>query len=76
MEPAPQEGWSAVIANVLISYGALITDGHIRRVRSCANPDCTFLFYDESRNGSRQWCDPARCGNLLAVRRHRSQAQQ
>ena len=65
------EGWRALMAAVAVSYCRLLVSGQIGRVRSCANPDCSFLFVDDSYNASRRWCDPAACGNLLAVRRHR-----
>jgi predicted RNA-binding Zn ribbon-like protein len=64
-------GWDAVIAAVLYSYGGLLAKRQPQRLRCCASPHCTFLFYDESRNGSRRWCDPAMCGNLHGVREHR-----
>lgn len=34
----------------------------IGRVRECAAPDCTFIYVDTSRNGSRRWCAMERCG--------------
>jgi predicted RNA-binding Zn ribbon-like protein len=66
------KGWPAVMAAVAASYAALLVGGGISRVRACANPDCSFIFYDDSRNGSRRWCDVAVCGNLLKVRSHRA----
>jgi predicted RNA-binding Zn ribbon-like protein len=65
------DGWPAVIALVAESYAELLVGGGLARVRVCANPDCSFVFYDESRNGSRRWCDVRACGNLMRVRRHR-----
>ncbi|MBV8999090.1 MAG: CGNR zinc finger domain-containing protein [Solirubrobacterales bacterium] len=67
--------WGAVIAAVLTSYGQLLESGHADRVRRCANPHCTWLFYDESRNASRRWCDPHVCGNLQGVRAHRDRSR-
>jgi predicted RNA-binding Zn ribbon-like protein len=42
------------------------------RLRECANPDCDLIFYDETRNGQRRWCDMATCGNRLKQARHRT----
>lgn len=67
--------WTAVIAAVLTSYGRLFENGTIDRVRECANPHCTWLFYDESRNGTRRWCDPRACGNLHNVQAHRERSR-
>ncbi len=35
----------------------------ITRVRECAAPDCTYIYADTSRNGSRRWCAMERCGS-------------
>ena len=67
--------WTAVIAAVLASYGQLLEDRAMERVRRCANPHCTWLFYDESRNASRRWCDPRACGNLHNVKAHRERSR-
>lgn len=75
LEESRPRGWEAVLAAVLASYAELLSGGQIERVRRCANPDCSWLFYDESRNASRRWCDPASCGNLHGVRVHRERAR-
>ncbi len=66
--------WSTLIGAVVASYAQLFVNGGLNRVRVCANPHCSFMFYDDSRNGSRRWCDAAVCGNLLKVRQHRARA--
>ena len=40
----------------------LARDG-IERVRECAASDCTYIYADTSRNGSRRWCAMERCGS-------------
>jgi predicted RNA-binding Zn ribbon-like protein len=64
-------GWNTLMAAVVASYTRLVIDGDLDLVRTCANPSCSFMFYDETRNASRRWCDVAVCGNLVKVRRHR-----
>jgi predicted RNA-binding Zn ribbon-like protein len=66
------DGWPAVMAAVAASYARLVVSGDVRRVRVCANPDCSFMFCDDTRNASRRWCDTAICGNLMKVRRYRA----
>jgi predicted RNA-binding Zn ribbon-like protein len=44
--------------------------GEHRRVRRCANEKCLWLFVDESKNGTRRWCDMTACGNRAKARRH------
>jgi predicted RNA-binding Zn ribbon-like protein len=43
-----------------------------RRVRECAAEDCSLLFHDASRPGSRRWCSMAGCGNRAKTTRYRS----
>ena len=64
--------WRWALAEVAASAAELLADGDPSRVRVCANPACSWMFYDETRNGSRRWCEGAICGNLLKVRRHRA----
>jgi predicted RNA-binding Zn ribbon-like protein len=45
------------------------------RVRLCAAERCAWLFLDESRNRSRQWCDMSVCGNREKARRHYRRAR-
>jgi predicted RNA-binding Zn ribbon-like protein len=66
------DGWPAVMAAVAASYARLVVSGDLRRVRVCANPDCSFMFSDDTRNASRRWCDTGICGNLIKVRRYRA----
>jgi len=41
------------------------------RLSICGNPHCRLLFIDESRSGTRRWCDDGGCGNRDRVKRHR-----
>jgi predicted RNA-binding Zn ribbon-like protein len=72
------EGLQQALFAVLTSAAELLASERVRRVRECANADCTWLFVDESRNHSRRWCDMRACGNRLKARRHyhRSRAEQ
>ncbi len=49
---------------------ALIRD-ELSRVRRCADPRCHRVFYDNTKNGTRRWCDMATCGNRAKAARHR-----
>jgi len=56
---------------VAFAFARLIAD-QAERIRVCANPDCRWAFYDESRNRTRRWCSSQACGNVMKVRRHRA----
>ncbi len=68
-----RQDWTAVMAATVTSYARLLVSGGIDRIKVCANPDCSYMFYDETRNRSRRWCEASACGNLVRVRRHRAQ---
>jgi predicted RNA-binding Zn ribbon-like protein len=47
------------------------------RVRMCEAPDgCGWLFYDETRNGTRRWCSMKDCGNRAKARRHYAKSKE
>lgn len=42
------------------------------RLRECHADDCSLLFVDTSRPGSRRWCSMQRCGNRNKVKSYRN----
>lgn len=61
--------WDVVMAELAMSAARLIANG--QTVKVCSNPDCTWMFVDESKPHSRRWCNAAVCGSLVNVRRFR-----
>jgi predicted RNA-binding Zn ribbon-like protein len=59
---------------VIESAAALLTDASaIGRVRVCGmyeDEECSWLFVDETRAGTRRWCSMQDCGNRAKARRH------
>ena len=47
-------------------------DGTWARLKACANDECTWAFYDRSRNHGGTWCDMSSCGNMLKNREFRA----
>jgi predicted RNA-binding Zn ribbon-like protein len=70
IEPV-RPGWGWVLAEVVASAAELMATEEPTRLKVCANPGCTWMFWDESPNMSRRWCDPKTCGNLITVREFR-----
>ena len=64
-------GIRRVETEVALSFASLLAEADLTRVKICANPDCGWVMYDESRNRTRQWCEASECGNLIKVRRFR-----
>jgi predicted RNA-binding Zn ribbon-like protein len=61
----------------LVAVISAVATGTWSRLKAC--PDCRWVFYDHSRNGSKRWClmyagGPAdrACGTIAKVRRYRS----
>src|SRR5262245_5744103 len=59
-----------LLTPVVWSAADLMVRGGPRGIRQCANSECLWLFIDESKNGTRRWCDMASCGNRAKARRH------
>lgn len=62
--------WPAARAAAL-----LVASDDRERVRECAARDCAWLFLDQSRNGTRRWCNMAVCGNREKARRFQGRAR-
>ena len=59
-----------VLAPVLWSAADLMLAASRTRLRCCDNPQCRWLFIDDSRTGTRRWCSMSACGNRAKARRH------
>ena len=57
------------------SAAELLTAEELHRVHECAGHNCSWLFLDTSKNGSRRWCSMETCGNRAKARRHRERQQ-
>jgi predicted RNA-binding Zn ribbon-like protein len=66
-----EELLESVLWPVARAAADLVTSGDLSRLRRCAGDGCGWLFLDQSRNRSRQWCTMEDCGNVSKVRRFR-----
>ena len=72
VELIPRVGGVAwALGEVAASFAELLATGDPTRIKVCANRDCGWVMYDESRNRTRRWCESTGCGNLIKVRRYR-----
>jgi predicted RNA-binding Zn ribbon-like protein len=71
----PARDWRWAVAEVAASGARVLAEGDLGRLRVCANPSCSWMFYDQSRSGTRRWCEAPVCGSLIKVRRHRARRQ-
>lgn len=61
---------TSLLAPVLWSAGDLMVSSDTERLRHCSNDKCLWLFFDDSKNGSRRWCSMQACGNRAKAHRH------
>ncbi len=63
---------------VALSAAELLAVDHHPKIKLCGMWEatgCSWLFVDESRNGSRRWCSMKDCGNRAKARRHYHRAR-
>jgi hypothetical protein len=65
------EGVRGAIGRILGIAFLADLDGSWHRFRICADPTCTTVFYDRSKNHSAKWCSMQSCGNRNKVRAFR-----
>jgi predicted RNA-binding Zn ribbon-like protein len=66
----PDPSASALLAPTLWSAADLLVGTRHQRVHQCANPECGWLFLDNSKSGNRRWCSMNACGNRAKAHRH------
>jgi predicted RNA-binding Zn ribbon-like protein len=71
MEPLKRD-WDWVQAEIATSFAHLLVDHDPRRLKICANTNCRWVFYDESKSRTRLYCTSDKCANLLKARRFRA----
>ena len=60
----PKNGLAAAILGpIALSALNLLVDADFSRIKQCHSNHCGWLFYDNTKNKSRQWCDMSVCGN-------------
>ena len=69
------ESWTAVASQIAASWVDVLARISPMRLKVCANPDCHWVFIDQSHNLSRSWCRQWACGNLMRVRQFRTRAR-
>lgn len=65
-------GWRYVASVLAIEMLDAQARDSWRRLKACANHQCSAAYFDRSRNNSRVWHDVAVCGNLANLQAHRA----
>jgi len=66
------DAFAGLMIPIVESAADALILGELARVRRCADPRCARVFYDNTKNAARRWCDMATCGNRAKAARHRA----
>jgi predicted RNA-binding Zn ribbon-like protein len=65
------DAFAGLMIPVVESAADALVTGELIRVRRCADVRCLHVFFDNTKNGRRRWCDMSTCGNRAKAARHR-----
>ncbi len=68
-------GLDAALATIFGDIATAVANGSWPRLKVCRSETCQYAYIDESKNGSRQWCSMAVCGNRMKGRAYRRRAR-
>ncbi|MFD9949616.1 CGNR zinc finger domain-containing protein [Nonomuraea sp. NPDC059023] len=71
-----EDGPGGVIAALAAAVHEAVLTQTWTRLKSCDNPECRWLFYDQSRNRTARWCSMRGCGSIVKARRYRDRQRQ
>lgn len=61
----------AVLGPIALSAAGLLLGMDLSRVKQCGGQHCGWLFFDQTKNKRRRWCEMSVCGNRAKQRRLR-----
>ena len=67
-----RSNWTWVIARIAASFGEMLANQEVERIKVCANSDCRWVFHDPTKARTKRWCNDRTCGNRARVRRART----
>jgi predicted RNA-binding Zn ribbon-like protein len=65
------QGVRGALTLLLIAVQSAAADGTWERLKICADDECSWAFFDASKNQSRSWCEWG-CGNRAKTRNYRA----
>jgi predicted RNA-binding Zn ribbon-like protein len=68
--------WDWVRARIAASFGEMLANQELGRIKVCANSDCRWVFRDPTKGRTKRWCNDRTCGNRARVRRARAAQKQ
>ena len=65
-----------ILNPIIHSAAEILVSDELKKVKTCADAACGWLFIDVSRNQSRRWCDMKDCGNRAKANRFYQKKQE
>ena len=65
------DAFAALMIPIVESAADALVASELARVRRCADPRCSRVFLDTTKNARRRWCAMATCGNRAKAARFR-----
>ena len=66
---------AAILGPITVSALTLLIQSDLSRIKQCHGNHCGWLFFDSTKNKSRQWCDMSVCGNRAKASALRARAR-
>ncbi len=66
---------AAILGPITVSALTLLIQSDLSRIKQCSGNHCGWLFFDGTKNKSRQWCDMSVCGNRAKASALRARAR-
>jgi len=63
---------TAILGPITLSAMTLLMEKDLSRTKRCAGLECGWMFYDNTKNKRRRWCEMRVCGNRAKVRAARA----
>ena len=65
------DAFGGLVIPVVESAVDSLVRGELGKIRGCADRRCPRHFADDTKSGTRRWCDMKTCGNRAKAKRHR-----
>ena len=65
------DGVRGALSQILVAVNDAVADDSWRRLKICSFDECTWAFYDATKNRSRAYCEWG-CGNKIKTRNYRA----
>lgn len=65
-------GVAGAMGRIVSVVAGAMAAGTWERLKTCANDECQWIFFDRARNHSRRWCSMEVCGNRIKARSFRA----